>query len=326
MAIDTTTLRSRRALLVGTVGGMAAFAAQALARPAPAEAAATSLAYTNNEDDKTVLKAQSVVQSGFPSSGDGIGVLGMSDSSYGVYGGSHSSVGVFAASDLNVGIYAGTGGTSGIASGVYGTSHSTAGVYGQSGASFVGAPAKTGVFGYAAQDSASLGVFGQSTDGTGVRGQSDTHAGVYGSSGSGAPAVGLKVGVYGWGPVTSGLVPSYGVIGKSASALGIGVLGSCDAGVGVSAASKTGFALYAGGRVQFKTSGLGTIAAGSPSAVVTPGVPIGDGTRILVTLHGDAGGATVLKRVSKNTTAGNFKVILTANSANPCAFSWFVIG
>jgi len=128
---------------------------------------------------------------------------------------------------LNVGIYSGTGGTTGIASGVYGTSHSTAGVYGQSGASFVSAPAKTGVFGYAAQDSASL---------------------------------------------------------------------------------------------------LGTIAAGSPSAVVTPGVPVGDGTRILVTLHGDPGGTTVLKRVSKNTAAGTFKVVLTANSANPCAFSWFLIG
>jgi hypothetical protein len=292
MAIETTSPRSRRALLGSTVGGVAAPLAASLGRAQPARAhdpddvrlggsnsAVAETVIYNSTNNQTVLSVASI----------------------------HSVAGTGGAQTLTAHSDSGTA--------IFGGSKSLFGVWGQSVSSW-------GVTGSSAT---SAGIFGEGA--TGVHGQSYKYAGVYGSSGANAPSPpSLKVGVYGWGPVTSGLVPSYGVIGKSASALGIGVLGSCDAGVGVSAVSKTGFALYAGGRVQFKTSGLGSIAVGSASAVVTPGVPIGDGARILVTLHGDAGGSTVLKRVSRNTTAGTFKVILTAASANPCAFSWFLIG
>jgi hypothetical protein len=136
----------------------------------------------------------------------------------------------------------------------------------------------------------------------------------------------LKVGVYGWAPPTEGFAPSYGVVGKSASTLGIGVLGRCDSGTGVSAVSKTGYALNAAGRVQFKTSGIGTVASGSTNSVIDPGVPMSDATRVLVTIHGDPGGSTVLKRVVRNVGDDTFKVVLTAPASNGCDFSWFVIG
>jgi hypothetical protein len=90
--------------------------------------------------------------------------------------------------------------------------------------------------------------------------------------------------------------------------------------------SKTGYALYAGGRVQFKTSGVGTISAGSDNEIVDPGVPISTTTRVLVTLHGDPGGSTVLKRVARDADADTFKVVLTGQAVNACPFSWFVIG
>jgi hypothetical protein len=286
MAVDTFVPHSRRAVLGGAVGAIAAVASQAIGGPQRAMAngepmavggdyqdATTTTKLVNTMNAETGLWAKSEQESGVAGSGSGQAIIGWSASNIGIHGRSTSYLGVYGQSDSN--------------SGVYGSSEST----------------------------------------SGVRGWSRSTVGVYGISGSGYPtSIGLRVGVYGWGPATTGLVPSYGVIGKSASALGTGVLGSCDAGVGVSAASKTGFALYAAGRVQFKTSGTGSIAAGSASEIVTPGVPIADGTRILVTLHGDAGGSTVLKRVSRNTAAGTFKVILTAASANPCAFSWFLIG
>ncbi len=59
---------------------------------------------------------------------------------------------------------------------------------------------------------------------------------------------------------------------------------------------------------------------------IDPGVPVGDFSRILVTLHGDPGGSTVVQRVSKNTAAGTFTVHLTAPSTADVKFSWFVIG
>jgi hypothetical protein len=286
MAVDTFVRRSRRAVLGGAVGAIAAVAAQAVAKPQRAMAngepmavggayqdATTTTKLVNKQNAETVFWAQSEQETGVAGSGAGQAIIGWSTSNIGIHGQSHTGLGVYGQSDSNTGAY------------------------------------------------------GSSESNSGVRGWSRSTVGVYGISGSGySTSIGLKVGVYGWGPATTGLVPSYGVYGKSASGLGAGVFGVCDAGIGVAAISQTGFALYAGGRVLFKTSGIGTIAAGSASVVVTPGVPIGDGTRILVTLHGDAGGSTVLKRVSRNTAAGTFKVILTAVSANPCAFSWFLIG
>jgi hypothetical protein len=286
MAVDTTAPRSRRAILAGAFGAIAATAAQAVGVPQRARAngepmavggqyadATTTTKLVDKQNGQPVFWAQSEQESGFPGSGSGTAIFGWSTSGTGVRGQSGTGIGVYGQGDSGTGVY------------------------------------------------------GSSISDLGVRGWSSSRVGVYGSSGAGHPtSIGIKVGVYGWGPATTGLVPSYGVIGKSASALGIGVLGSCDEGTGVLASSKSGLALTVLDRVEFKSSGIGTIPSGSASHAVDPGVAIADGTRVLVTLHGDAGGDTVLKRVVKNTTAGTFKVILTGPSANDCAFSWFLIG
>jgi hypothetical protein len=268
MAIDTTTTTSRRALLTGAFGGVAAAVAGSLGRARPVAAHDPDdvrLGASNSADIRTTIVSTTTDGDAFGgyANGQGIGLYGQSQSGWGVTG------------------------WSGLGTGVYGASSS----------------------------------------GTGLRGSSHDQVGVYGSSGNDAPRViTLRVGVYGWGPSTSGLAPSYGVIGKSGSAIGVGLLGSCDAGFGVLATSKTGRALSVQGRVEFKTSGIATIPATRPSRVVDPGVPIGNKTRILVTLHGDPGHDIVLQRVAKDVAAGRFNVILTAPAANDCPFSWFLIG
>lgn len=160
----------------------------------------------------------------------------------------------------------------------------------------------------------------------GVRAVSKDRTAVYGSSGTGAPAVStLRIGVQGWSTNT-GIGPSYGVIGRSTAPLGIGVFGRSDTGTGVLASSQSGYGLSVLGRVTFETSGVGQISSGNSSADVNPGVEVADSTRILVTLHGDPGGSTVLKRVSKNAAADTFTVHLTAPSSANVKFSWFLFG
>jgi hypothetical protein len=160
----------------------------------------------------------------------------------------------------------------------------------------------------------------------GVRALSPEGTGVYGTSGPGAPGpTTLRVGVHGWSTNTS-FGPSYGVIGRSTAPVGIGVLGKSDTGTGVLATSKSGYGLTVLGRVSFETSGVGQIDSGNSSADVDPGVQVADSTRILVTLHGDPGGSTVVKRVSRNTAADTFTVHLTAPSSATVKFSWFVFG
>jgi hypothetical protein len=305
MAIDSTTPASRRVLLAGTVGGLAALAAHALGRPIATNASTAVLLGENNTSNSTTKitnpNGAGTALAGYVT-GSGTALVGESDSGTGVYGTS-SFMGVKGTS------------TSGYA--VFGYSKSG---YGVAGTTVSG----KGVIGSSASGN---GVYGEtSSSAAGMRGNSESGVGVYGASGFGAPGVKLKAGVYGWGPATTGLAPSYGVIGKSASALGIGVLGSCDEGTGVSAASKTGRALNVAGRVEFKTSGIATIGAGATDQIVDPGVPIKVGTRILVTLLGSAGGTTVLSHVAKDLSDNTFKVVLTGPSVRACSFSWFVIG
>jgi hypothetical protein len=137
----------------------------------------------------------------YGASGSGTAVYGNSISSYGVFGTSSSYIGVGGSSSSNLGVY----GVSTSSRGVYGSSSSNTGVYGSSYATdqpatvgwsrgnstgllgnssgIVGslpAPkAKTGVYGYAAQDSLSRGVTGESPAGIGVYGISSSGYGGY---------------------------------------------------------------------------------------------------------------------------------------------------
>lgn len=178
---------SRRALLVGAIGGIGALAASAIGRPSVAEAhdvddvrlggsnsATTTTSITNSVDSSTTFAAYNstgyaiYASTGntsaiFGDSNSGIGVRGTSDSYYGVSGSSNSGVGIEGVS-LAIDRPA-----------IRGWSYvaNFTGVQGYSGnATPPAAKPKTGVHGYAAQDSLSRGVFGESPAGHGIHGQS----------------------------------------------------------------------------------------------------------------------------------------------------------
>jgi hypothetical protein len=162
----------------------------------------------------------------------------------------------------------------------------------------LGAPApnlKTGVFGYAAQDTAAIGVLGQSTVGRGVQGVATT-------------GVGLR------GAATTG----YGV--QATSTTGTAVLAS-------SGGLKTGTALRTVGRVRFENSvGIATIGAAKSSVTVTPGIDLTASSAVVATLQGSAGGTTTVHRCVVNVTADTFTIYLTAKATVAVKVAWHVFG
>jgi hypothetical protein len=142
---------SRRALLAGALGGIGAFVAGAVGRASPVQAhdpddvqlgainsASSETNIQNGLNNETVFSAISF--------GSGIAIFGHSDSSIGIEGDS-------TASDQPA---------------VLGWSLSTGnstGVFGLSGVSLPAPKIKTGVYGYANQDSSAKGVVGESSKG-----------------------------------------------------------------------------------------------------------------------------------------------------------------
>jgi hypothetical protein len=132
----------------------------------------------------------------YGSSTSGIGVVGTSASNYGVYGSSDTGTGVRGDTKSNIGVT----GTADTGIGVYGTTRASdkpailgvaqannTGVQGYCGAfgTEPEAPRKTGVYGYAAVDSGSQGVHGQSITGRGVVGSATSGTGVRGDASTG---------------------------------------------------------------------------------------------------------------------------------------------
>ena len=156
---------SRRALLAGALGGLGALAASAIGRPTKTAAtdgqplvvgqsnsATNTTALSNTTDVDPVFQATSV---------SGIALNGQSSTSFGV----------LAASDNFIGLrgYGGTLAHAGVQG--WGSVDAT-GVHGLSGAGSFEPPLKTGVYGYAAQDSSAKGVYGESPAGHGIHGKS----------------------------------------------------------------------------------------------------------------------------------------------------------
>ena len=152
MALDTTTLRSRRALLAGAFGGLVAIAAQAVGRPISADAANGDVVRLGEEHQATAptrffntaqgvaLTADTGSGPAFAAetgSGDGVrgtsysgaGVRGRSTEAYGVYGASSTYYGVYGESASNYGVVGFSGGRTAVA----GISDSGQGVLGQGG-------------------------------------------------------------------------------------------------------------------------------------------------------------------------------------------------
>jgi hypothetical protein len=373
MALSTDASRTRRGLVAGTLGGLAAVVGTAIGRPTPASAETDPDALHKNVNNSTTA-ATSVTCSGATSiraistgggtnksgvfaqasgtnsrgvTGVGVtGVIGQSNASAGrgvtgLAGGS-TAAGAFGEATSTSGSPRGTFGrsmapngigargenlaTSGNAYGVFGTTDSPAGVgvRGEHGpntgdgagvSGVASSPDATGVEGFnTATSGFGIGVFGQSRSPTG-RGISGFH-----NAGSGAGA---------------------GVEGETASTQGVGVFGHADAATGgtgvlgsASHASAVGgsfrgsggaIALQASGPVQFSTSGIATIPAGSDNVVVSPGVDINSTSKILCTLMTNPGGETTLRHVTKNPGADSFQINLTAAATQNCQVAWFVI-
>lgn len=268
MAIDPVVPRSRRNVLAAAAAGLAGLLAERFARPEPTDATTGAMVYGTVMDegvDQTSLTSSGAFTAVFHNTGSGVavqawgaggqaavvganvlsggGVLGESPSGNAVQGLSTTGTGVNGISTSGLGVV----GTSTSSIGVIGGSAATdqPGLYGQStgnntgvigisgGGSFnlpATSPARTGVYGYVAQDATAAGVKGESIGGTGAVGVSNTGPGVQGTSTSGNGVVGTSS-------------SSFGVLGTSATAIGVGAsstAGAQPALRGLSESSNTG--------------------------------------------------------------------------------------
>jgi hypothetical protein len=375
MALETVTPASRRALLTAGLGGLVAFVAGALGRPAPTRATNGDAVLVGNGYEATsetffynTTNSANVLSASSSNSESGIGIWGNSVSYFGVHGTSSTGTGVSGYSAVS-----GTGvnGSSVSGEGIHGSSSSSsfAAVVGHSsnrstgllGASLApaqplpAARAHTGVFGYAPDfNPATKGVEGETIYGTGVVGGSTEGVGVLGTSDSTyKPAVqgradGANTGVYG----TSGPLPEttpnktgvYGYAGQDANARGVtgqstsgrgvngiattgsAVYGAATTGNGLYGLATTGYALRTSGKVRLeKSGGTTTIAAGTKSATVTPGIDLTPSSAVMATLQGSAGGTTTVHRVAINATADTFTIYLTANATVNVKVGWILL-
>ena len=246
MAIDPVVPRSRRNVLVAATAGLAGLLAERFARPEPTDATTGAMVYGTAMDegvDQTSLTSSGAFTAVIHNTGSGVavqawgaggqaavvgantgsggGVLGespggtavqgLSTTGTGVNGISTSGLGVVGTSTSSIGVIGGSAATD--QPGLFGQSTgNNTGVFGISGGgSFLlpsPSPARTGVYGYVAQDATSAGVKGESIGGTGTAGVSRTGPGVQGTSTSGDGVLGTSS-------------SSFGVLGTSVSAIGV---------------------------------------------------------------------------------------------------------
>ncbi len=297
MALDTASPRSRRAVLAAALGGVAALAANALGRPTPVHASDPNdvvLGQPNVAATPTEISNPDGDDDVFraTSGGAGSAIEGFSSTGAAIVGSSGSDVGVTGSSETLIGVHGYT--LAATFPAVIGRSLANGpAVYGYSGGDELAptAPVKTGVYGRATQDASSMGVAGQSTAGRGVHGTSESGRGVNGIA-----------------------------------TTGLGVRGYATDGVGLSGEAVTGYALRTKGRVRLdKSAGVATVAHGTATKLVTPGIDLTSTSVVIATLNGDAGGATV-ERVAIDTAADTFTIVLTANATVSVKVAWLVLG
>jgi len=210
MAVDTSINRSRRAILMGALGGVAAAVATAVGRATPVSAADGDIVHVGQHysaSGTTVIHASGYADGFYGSSQSATGIYGTSDSGIGVSGGSNSGYGVKGYSGDSYGV----NGSSGTSAGVYGTGPGS-GVNGQS--------------------TSGDGVSGSSVSGNGISGSSTSASGVYGSSAATDQAAilgqsyGASTGIQGYsGPHNPPTPPAktgvYGYANQGATAVGV---------------------------------------------------------------------------------------------------------
>lgn len=316
MAIDTTSPRSRRALLAAVGGGLAALAAQAIGRPLSARGAnfdAVTAGTTTTSSLPTKLLSSTGLHAFWAeSTGGGMGLLGSGLIGTRGYSDTAGGTGVNGQLDSTDGkaVHGYATASSGTTYGVYGRSSSTAG-YGVSGLASATSGTTYGVYGRS-NSSGGSGVYGYNYSptgfGMGVQARTESTRG---------SAV--------WGFAASSSGDSSGVWGEAASPDGHGVHGKALSGVGGYFYATSGIALQADGRVLFKTAGLATVGAGNKSVMVNPGVEIDANTKILATLQGNAGAGVTVERILRDTAANNFTIRLTANASSAVKVAWFLL-
>jgi hypothetical protein len=285
MPIDTSSPRTRRAILAGGLGGLAALAANALGRPAPTLASDGQAMLVGGEySSSSVTSVTNATGNGFygGSLGTGFAVTGQSNQGIGVHGFSTSNIGVLGESSSGS-VAAIAGRSFGGGTGLLGSADN---------APIPAAKPETGVYGVATQDGTSRGVWGYSPAGYGVFGEATTGRGVQGTASS-----------------------------------GIGVRAAATSGTGIWASATTGYAVHADGRILLdKSAGLATIASGTSTDSVTPGIDLTSSSAVIATLNGNAGGSTAVKRVAINTTTNAFTIYLIANATAAVKVAWLVVG
>jgi hypothetical protein len=150
---------------------------------------------------------------------------------------------------------------------------------------------------------------GVSSSGTGVVGASTSFYGVQAISNTGS----------GLGAFTSTGVGAYG-----ASSSHRGVWGFSDTGTGLFGSCGTGLALHAEGRIKFSTSGTATIAAGSTSKTVNPGVNVTSGSFVLLTPKANIGSRALWFTI--NPTANTFRIRMSSPRSSTTRVAWLLLG
>lgn len=313
MEIDGRAPKTRRALLAAGVGGLGAFAAQSLIRPATVAAVANgnvqlgvgSADTDNDATAETRVNGTTDGQIAFSAvqNGSGVGLYGYSNSGRAVQAiGGGSGTALWGQTTTGSGVVATT--TDSTPSTFLDPSHRT-GVIGTMGDT-TGEAAntdETGVYGYADASPSSSGVVGHSHQGWGV---------------IGAGAVGV-LGVGTWGVLGDVGVTSIGVYGNVGAAEAPIVAG----GIGVLARAQTTsqVALKVLGKAQFSRSGRTSIAPGSSTKTITM-AGVTTSSYIIATLQTNRSGIYVRAVVP---AAGTFKIYLNTTVPGTTYIGYLVI-
>jgi hypothetical protein len=211
-----------------------------------------------------------------------------------------------------------------------------AAIVGMTGLTPVSVPTKTGVFGYANEDTNAQGVLGRSVQGHGVVGETTTGFAVKGVS-SGVGPGGYFTSATGDALVGQILAPTStrtaivglatngaGVSGTATSGRAVSGTASAAGGIGVRGqAPTTGYALDVSGRSRFSRSGKLAIAAGR-SYITKTGVPLTSKSLVLAVLQTNRSGIYV-RAVVPNVTGASFTIYLNTRVPGTTYVAWFVI-
>jgi len=320
MAIDTATPRTRRTILAGALGGLAAWAASALGRPEAVSAhdpddvelgamntVAATTTIQNSSNANTVLELWGSAGSalrGFSTGYHGVQGTTAAENRSGVYG-------LFAnQSGHGVGVLGENKGPGAAGYNVGGLGNEDAGVFGDSisGTGVLGITEKgNGVWGWSLSPSLAA-ILGQSlTSSTGVLGYSVTDHNLTGQG----PAAPAKTGVYGY---------------AAQDATAVGVKGESTVGTGGLFTATTGTALRVAGKAKFSRSGRASVPKGKTSVDIAVPGGIAANSVVHATLQTYRAGVSIAAVRTNYPVAGKARIYLTkvASTTVSTSVGWFV--